>query len=74
MVCYFCSQDLYCVRSDLGNLLKALGRLEEAKVCHHEVAVIWLCCLCFCSLVLFQVFFFLSPPFFLFHFLFFFPF
>ena len=27
-----CSQDLYCVRSDLGNLLKALGRLEEAKV------------------------------------------
>lgn len=25
-------QDLYCVRSDLGNLLKALGRLEEAKV------------------------------------------
>lgn len=26
-------QDLYCVRSDLGNLLKALGRLEEAKVC-----------------------------------------
>ena len=25
-------KDLYCVRSDLGNLLKALGRLEEAKV------------------------------------------
>ncbi|KAK8752789.1 hypothetical protein OTU49_007629, partial [Cherax quadricarinatus] len=25
--------DLYCVRSDLGNLLKALGRLDEAKVC-----------------------------------------
>jgi hypothetical protein len=25
-------QDLFCVRSDLGNLLKALGRLEEAKV------------------------------------------
>jgi protein O-GlcNAc transferase len=24
--------DLYCVRSDLGNLLKALGRLDEAKV------------------------------------------
>uniref|UniRef100_A0A0K8T6Z4 Uncharacterized protein n=2 Tax=Lygus hesperus TaxID=30085 RepID=A0A0K8T6Z4_LYGHE len=23
--------DLYCVRSDLGNLLKALARLEEAK-------------------------------------------
>jgi hypothetical protein len=29
-VLYF--QDLYCVRSDLGNLLKALGRLDEAKV------------------------------------------
>lgn len=28
-------QDLYCVRSDLGNLLKALGRLEEAKVCQN---------------------------------------
>lgn len=28
----FCFQDLYCVRSDLGNLLKALGRLDEAKV------------------------------------------
>ena len=27
-------QDLYCVRSDLGNLLKALGRLDEAKVMH----------------------------------------
>ncbi|TKR57917.1 hypothetical protein L596_030557 [Steinernema carpocapsae] len=25
------NQDLYCVRSDLGNLLKAMGRLEEAK-------------------------------------------
>ena len=25
-------QNLYCVRSDLGNLLKAMGRLEEAKV------------------------------------------
>lgn len=24
--------DLYCVRSDLGNLLKAIGRLDEAKV------------------------------------------
>jgi len=24
--------DLYCVRSDLGNLLKALGRLDEAKM------------------------------------------
>lgn len=29
-------QDLYCVRSDLGNLLKALGRLEEAKVCQNR--------------------------------------
>ena len=28
-------QDLYGVRSDLGNLLKALGRLEEAKVYHY---------------------------------------
>nr|CAX75350.1 O-glycosyltransferase [Schistosoma japonicum] len=27
--------DLYCVRSDLGNLLKALGRLDEAKVRRH---------------------------------------
>ena len=27
-------QDLYCVRSDLGNLLKALGRLGEAKTCY----------------------------------------
>ena len=25
---------MYCVRSDLGNLLKALGRLDEAKVGH----------------------------------------
>lgn len=44
---FFCSQDLYCVRSDLGNLLKALGRLEEAKVCHNGVTVIS----CFCLLV-----------------------
>jgi protein O-GlcNAc transferase len=28
----FCRQDLYGVRNDLGNLLKALGYLEEAKV------------------------------------------
>ncbi|CAH1267037.1 UDP-N-acetylglucosamine--peptide N-acetylglucosaminyltransferase 110 kDa subunit-like isoform X2 [Branchiostoma lanceolatum] len=28
------SSDLYCVRSDLGNLLKALGRLDEAKACY----------------------------------------
>ncbi|XP_033116202.1 UDP-N-acetylglucosamine--peptide N-acetylglucosaminyltransferase 110 kDa subunit-like isoform X1 [Anneissia japonica] len=27
-------KDLYCVRSDLGNLLKALGRLDEAKACY----------------------------------------
>lgn len=26
--------DLYCVRSDLGNLYKALGRLDEAKACY----------------------------------------
>lgn len=29
------SQDLYGVRSDLGNLFKALGRLEDAKVEEH---------------------------------------
>ena len=29
---FYFFQDLYCVRSDLGNLLKALGRLDEAKV------------------------------------------
>ena len=28
----FFFQDLYGVRSDLGNLFKALGRLEDAKV------------------------------------------
>jgi len=33
-------QDLYCVRSDLGNLLKALGRLDEAKVISHAVKTI----------------------------------
>ena len=31
----FCAQDLYGVRSDLGNLFKALGRLEDAKVHTH---------------------------------------
>lgn len=51
-------QELYCVRSDLGNLLKALGRLDEAKVgqfadnpnvrCRDVrqcacVPVVWLC-------------------------------
>ena len=39
-------QDLYCVRSDLGNLLKALGRLDEAKVkgnCRDSLRLIfWL--------------------------------
>ena len=30
----FVLQDLYCVRSDLGNLLKAMNRLDEAKVRH----------------------------------------
>lgn len=30
---FMCVQDLYTARSDLGNLLKALGRLDEAKVC-----------------------------------------
>ena len=35
-VCVFV-QDLYGVRSDLGNLLKALGRLEEAKVPHFII-------------------------------------
>ena len=34
-------QDLYCVRSDLGNLLKALGRLEEAKVEFSMISVIF---------------------------------
>lgn len=58
IICYFCSQDLYCVRSDLGNLLKALGRLEEAKVCHNGVTLIWLS-----SVSLFACFFF--SPFFL---------
>lgn len=29
---FYMLQDLYCVRSDLGNLLKALARLDEAKV------------------------------------------
>lgn len=41
VVYFFCLllQDLYCVRSDLGNLLKALGRLEEAKVCLNMSAL-----------------------------------
>lgn len=32
ILCIHMLQDLYCVRSDLGNLLKALARLDEAKV------------------------------------------
>jgi hypothetical protein len=38
-------QDLYCVRSDLGNLLKALGRLDEAKVMSLKIfchSLLWL--------------------------------
>lgn len=31
------------MRSDLGNLLKALGRLEEAKVRYSGLAPIYLC-------------------------------
>lgn len=40
---YFPQQDLYCVRSDLGNLLKALNRLDEAKVhflCNFAFSII----------------------------------
>ena len=36
------SQDLYGVRSDLGNLFKALGRLEDAKVRHTYRQTVWL--------------------------------
>lgn len=40
----FIWQDLFCVRSDLGNLLKALGRLEEAKVIFHwlDTGIVWI--------------------------------
>jgi len=38
--CNILLQDLYCVRSDLGNLLKALGRLDEAKVMYSLVIII----------------------------------
>ncbi|EDS43347.1 o-linked N-acetylglucosamine transferase, ogt [Culex quinquefasciatus] len=40
--------DLYCVRSDLGNLLKALGRLDEAKTRVHNrrVAQVNMKCSC----------------------------
>lgn len=41
---FFFPQDLYCVRSDLGNLLKALGRLEEAKVRYIGLAFVKMCC------------------------------
>ena len=40
LIPFFCLsflQDLYCVRSDLGNLLKALGRLDEAKVLFNSL-------------------------------------
>lgn len=44
------------MRSDLGNLLKALGRLEEAKVCHHGLAVIYRCVVCvFVVVVVFKI-------------------
>ena len=29
-------QNLYCVRSDLGNLFKAMNKLEEAKACYTK--------------------------------------
>ena len=29
-------QNLYCVRSDLGNLYKAMSKLEEAKSCYMK--------------------------------------
>lgn len=48
------------MRSDLGNLLKALGRLEEAKVCYHGLAFIYRCVVC----VFVVVGFFLNPYFF----------
>lgn len=41
------------MRSDLGNLLKALGRLEEAKVCHHGLAFIYRCVVCVFVVVVF---------------------
>lgn len=46
---YLFLQDLYCVRSDLGNLLKALSRLDEAKVNWNlimKLAVKWLLARC----------------------------
>ena len=35
--------NLYCVRSDLGNLLKALNRLEEAKACYLKAIETQVC-------------------------------
>lgn len=33
-ICYSISNpDLYCVRTDLGNLLTTLGRLDKTRVC-----------------------------------------
>lgn len=40
------------MRSDLGNLLKALGRLEEAKVCLNMSALARLHKVLFCFLIL----------------------
>ena len=47
-------QDLYGVRSDLGNLFKALGRLEDAKVQKSgtvgvSLMCVFLWCVCFCG-------------------------
>lgn len=55
MCVLFLLQDLYCVRSDLGNLLKALGRLEEAKVRFFGFAILK-CGLFFSPIVLRFVF------------------
>lgn len=41
----FFLQDLYGVRSDLGNLYKALGRLEDAKVL--KIVHVWLHAMCY---------------------------
>ena len=55
VICFV--QDLYCVRSDLGNLLKALGRLDEAKVCKIVFVISVVLCLWF---VLFLSFVYVS--------------
>lgn len=59
-------QDLYCVRSDLGNLLKALGRLEEAKVCYRGLAFVSVCCSYFHCRFL-SLFHYLAHTFFIFN-------